>query len=84
MNDTSPDIEKKVREMMQQKTPEERLKMGGEMHATSKYLVTCAILRENPQISPADLREELFLKFYGNDFDPAQKASILNHLRSAN
>lgn len=80
MNDTSPEIAEKVREMMQQKSPEERFKMGSSMHQMSRYLVTQAILRECPDISPARLRQELFLKFYGEDFSPIEREKILKYL----
>jgi len=83
MHDTSPHMIEKVYEMIREKLPEERLKMGFSMYATSKHLVTCAIRRENPHISETELRQELFLKFYGGDFDPEQKEKILAHLKES-
>lgn len=80
MNDTSPDIAKKMREMMQKRSPLERLKMGCSMHETSKYLVAMAICENMPIYSAADLRRELFLRFYGDEFDAATKQKILEHL----
>ncbi|NGX61861.1 MAG: hypothetical protein K940chlam9_01350 [Chlamydiae bacterium] len=80
MNDTHPEITKKIREMIQSKTPEERLKMGCSMNETSRYLVTQFILRENPNISQKELRQEIFLKYYGPDFDPVTRAKILEQL----
>lgn len=82
MNDTSPEMQEKMYELISKKTPEERLKMGWSMYETSKYLVTQAILRENPSISEAELRQELFLKFYGNDFSPEESKKILEHLKN--
>ncbi len=80
MNDTSPEITKKMCEMIRMKTPEERFRMGCSMNDTSRYLVKCAILRENPDISPVALRQEIFLKFYGDDFNPVEKQRILDYL----
>jgi hypothetical protein len=80
MDDTRPEIAEKVCEMMQMKTPIERLKMGFSMYETSKYLVARAIQENSLIYSGAALRQELFLKFYGNDFDAATKQKILNHL----
>ena len=80
MNDTSPEITEKMCEMIRMKTPEERFRMGCSMYDASRYLVTHAILRENPDISPAALRQELFLKFYRNDFNPAERQRILDYL----
>ena len=77
MRDTSEAMEQKYREMMQARTPYERLQMGASMHATSKYLITRFILENNPNISKAALRQEIFLKFYGEDFDPVTRDKIL-------
>jgi hypothetical protein len=80
MNDTSPEMDEKMRQMIQLRSPSERAMMGLSMYATSKKLVTDAILRDNPDISKADLRKQLFLKFYGNDFTPEEQQKILFHL----
>ena len=80
MNDTSPEIAQKVREMFSQKTPEERFIMGCSMYDTSKYLVTQAILRNNPGICPLELKKELFLRFYGDEFDLAERENFFAHL----
>lgn len=80
MDDTTPEMAEKIRVMMRRKSPTERVKMGCSMHKTSKYLMTCAILEINPHISQAALRQELFLRFYGNDFSPEERKKICNHL----
>lgn len=79
MDDTSPEIAEKMRELMQKKTMKERLEMTCSMIDASKKLVTCGILHNNPTISPRDLKKELFLKFYGDDFDSATKEEILKY-----
>lgn len=80
MNDTSPQIEEKMRELIRRKTPEERLKMGCSMHAFSKQLVIHSLLRARPGLSPADLRRELFLRFYGDDFNRVERQKIVTYL----
>lgn len=80
MDDTTPEIAEKMREMIRMKSPIERFKMGCSMYDTSKYLVIRGILEDNPNISETDLRKELFLKFYGNDFDSVKRQKILDHL----
>ena len=80
MNDTSPQMAEKMRELIRSKTPEERLKMGCSMYDLSKRLVTHAILESHPTLSSAGLRRELFLKFYGGDFDSVQRQKILASL----
>lgn len=79
MDDTSLEMAEKMREMIRLKTPVERFKMGCSMYETSRYLVIRSILETNPNISKAGLQKELFLKFYGNDFDSVEKAKILSH-----
>ncbi len=79
MDDTRADIANKIREMFQMKSPLEPLKMGFSMYETSKYLVARAIWENTPIYSGSDLRQELFLKFYGNDFDSATRQKILDH-----
>jgi hypothetical protein len=79
MDDTSPKIAEKMREMFRKKTASERIHMSFDMYALSKRLVTSAILRENPHISPLDLKKQLFLKFYGNDYSEEKKQKILLH-----
>ncbi len=71
MNDTTPEIAVKMREMFQKKTPAQRLMMGCSMYDFSKQLMVSSILRQKPGISLPALRRELFLRFYGNILKPA-------------
>lgn len=77
MKDTSPEAERKFREMLLRRTGEERLKMGCSMHATAQALVRASVLEKDPLASPAALRQALFLRFYGRDFAPAVRERIL-------
>lgn len=80
MNDTSSKTAEKMHEMMQKKTPLERLIMGCSMYQTSKYLVTQGIIERHPNLSKAGLRREFFLRFYGDDFDPVRRDRIAKYL----
>ena len=80
MRDTPPEITEKMNEMINKKSPEGRLRMGASMHATSKFLIIRAIKEENPDISEVDLKKEVFLRFYGSDFDPETREKILKHI----
>ena len=82
MDDTSPEITKKMCEMMQKKSPFERVKMGCSMYETSKRLVIQSIRKNNPHFSAAELRQEIFLKFYGNDLPPIVLKKVIKHLQS--
>lgn len=61
-------------------SPVERMLMGASMTAAYRQFVKRAILENNPQITEAGLRQELFLKFYGDDFIPEEREKILAHL----
>lgn len=80
VKDTSFEMEEKVREIIRQKTPQERLEMASSMFALSRQLVIQAILRENPDISDSALRQEFFLKFYGQDYEEEELQKILTAL----
>lgn len=80
MNDTSPEMMLKMHHLIQKKTPEERLKMGDSMIATSRYLMTRGLLEQNPNLSEKELRKEIFLRSYGNDFPSSEITKILEHL----
>ncbi len=80
MNDTSPEVERRYRALLLQRSGEERLKMGFSMHAMAKALVRTSVLEQEPQASPAAIRRALFLRFYGADFDGPTREKILRAL----
>ncbi len=82
MNDTDPKIEQKVRELMMNKTPEDRLKMGCSMFGFSKTIIQ-ASLQENKNIQQSELKKELFLRFYGKEMDKEIKGKIATYFSSA-
>ncbi|MBI3456670.1 MAG: hypothetical protein HY002_12910 [Candidatus Rokubacteria bacterium] len=80
MSDTSPEVARRCRAMLLRRSGEERLKMGCSMHAAAKALVRASILEKDPLISSAALRQALFLRFYGDDFDADTREKILRAL----
>ncbi len=58
----------------------ERLMMGFSMYEAARQLVKASILERNPTISPWELKKEVFLRFYGNDFSSPLLQKILSHL----
>lgn len=82
MHDTTFEMTEKMLEMCRLKTPEERFKMGCSMYDASRYLITRSILKNNPGISKADFQKELFLSFYRDDFDSAEREKIIAHLEN--
>jgi uncharacterized protein UPF0158 len=81
MNDTSPEMERKYRSALLERSGAERLKMGCSMFATARALAAASILEREPSASPARMREELFLRFYGADFSADAQERIAARLR---
>jgi hypothetical protein len=79
VKDTLDKIERKFHDMLLARSGEERLKMGCSMHATARALVKASI----PQRDPVAVNRELFLRFYGDDFEPEQREKILLALQKA-
>ena len=80
MRDTTPEMKKRFHLMLRQKTGEERLRMGCSMYETAKRLVVSSILDKDPNASPAELRRQMFLRFYGTEFSPEKREHILKRL----
>lgn len=80
MKDTTHEMEIRFHLMLRQKTGEERLRMGCSMHETSKRLVISSILSKDPNVSSAMLRRQIFLRFYGVEFNPQKREQILKQL----
>lgn len=81
MNDTSPEFERKYRELLLQRSGAERLKMGCSMFSTARALVVASILEKDPAASPARVREQVFLRFYGHEFGAETRERIAMRLR---
>lgn len=81
MNDTSPEMEKRYYAMLMQRSGEERLKMGCSMYDAAKEIVKSSILNESPGLTKNELKEKIFLRFYGLDFSETQKRKIIAQLK---
>jgi hypothetical protein len=80
VNDTAPEVARRYHEMLMRRSGEERLMMGLSMYAAARALVVASILAREPGASPARLRQALFLRFYGDDFDPETRDRIVRAL----
>lgn len=78
MNDTTPEAARLYRQLLMDRPNAERLRMGCEMFATAKALALAG-LREQ---GGAHLHERLFLRLYGADFPPEDRAQIVARLRA--
>lgn len=80
MRDTPPGVDALYREMLLARSGEDRLRMGFSMYSTARAFVVASILEREPQASPGRIREAVFLRFYGRDFDDATREKILARL----
>jgi len=79
MNDTNVAVEMKMRYLMGQKSSEERLEIGCSMYMFAKTLVK-ASFEQGGTIPVNILRQKLFIRFYGDEFEDSQKNKIMKHL----
>ena len=75
MKDTTPEVEALYHKMLMEKSAEERMMMGFSMCAFARQIVLSSI-GDRP-----DWREQLFLRYYKDDFTPEQREKILADLR---
>jgi hypothetical protein len=71
MNDTHPAIAARFRNLIMLKSPEERLLMGCSMFDAARQIVQSAICNSRPDITESELKKEIFIRFYGTDFNQA-------------
>ncbi|MHB9112360.1 MAG: hypothetical protein ACYC4D_07000 [Thermoleophilia bacterium] len=78
MNDTTPDIEKRLALMMANLSPVERLKMASHMYDTARLLLRIGLQRQYQALGEGQLREKVLMRMYGEDF----ASSELNRISS--
>jgi len=77
MNDTAPEIQDMIDDIYKNKTGEEKLLIALSMFETARELVISSLPNN---LSDKELRKELFLRFYGDDFSINEKEKILTNL----
>jgi hypothetical protein len=82
MFDTHPELAVRFRDLMMSKTGQERLVMGCSMYDTTKEIVRSAIYSRRPGITDTELKKEIFLRFYGQEFSEADRKKYLSALAS--
>lgn len=66
MNDTSPEIERKMQELMMARSGAERLTMGASMFDAARALVIASLPKDLPE---ADFKQVLFERIYGTPME---------------
>ena len=77
MNDTAPEIEEILDSSYQNKTGEEKLLIALGMFETVRKIVLSSL---PSNLSERELCKELFLRFYGNEYEENEKKKILLNL----
>lgn len=80
MTDTDLLVESRFLAMMMKKSGQERLKMGFSMFDMARKQAVASIKMNDPHMSERDIKRELFLRFYGQDFSPEEQKKILSQL----
>ena len=80
MNDTLQRMAARYEEMIMARLPEERLRMGCSMFDTAKQIAKSAIFARKQRTSPAEVKKEIFIRFYGQEFNEIQKQKVLSGL----
>jgi hypothetical protein len=66
MNDTPPEIEKKIHEMMMARSGAERLIMGSSMFDAARRIVLASLPKD---LSDEELKRRLFERIYGQPLE---------------
>ncbi|NQT24938.1 hypothetical protein HQ585_06270 [candidate division KSB1 bacterium] len=78
MDDTSPEIKNEIRERIMRFSGEKRIEMGALMFDAGRRMV----LSSFPQnMDDGEIREQLFLRLYKDDFSAGERRRIIKHLK---
>ncbi len=78
VNDTPEHIQTLYRNMLMSKSNEERFIMGSRMFDAARKMIIASF---PPDISELELRQRLFLRIYGDDFDDKTRQLILEAIK---
>ena len=80
MKDTSKEVENIYNNMLLERTPEERLRMG-----CSMFDFACAIIESSfpRNLTDIEIKQQLFLRLYSNDLEEDVKKNFLEKIKKA-
>ncbi len=77
-SDTTPEMEAVYRSMvMARPAGGARFKIVSDMFDITRGLVIASIRAERPDITEGELRQELFMRYYGDEFSSEERERIL-------
>lgn len=80
MDDTNKKVRDIYQTMMMKKTGFDRLMISFSMFDFSKKIAMASILDSMPNLAKNELKQKIFLKFYGSDYSIQEKDKIVNYL----
>jgi hypothetical protein len=81
MNDTPPDVDAAFSAMFATLTPTQRVRMMSEMFDTVRRILVSGIRAEQPDISDTELKVQVFLRTYRDDYAPDERDRIVAFIR---
>ncbi|MDA8146967.1 MAG: hypothetical protein M0Z27_13030 [Thermaerobacter sp.] len=79
-SDTSPEVAARYRQLLMAKSGQERMLLGAAMYAQARKIVEASVRGYDPDASDREVRRQVFLRFYGRDFDAPTLQTILARL----
>ncbi len=77
MNDTSPEIQKRLTEKYMSLSGFERVQIGSSMFESAKKIAEYSLPKD---LSEKEKKIQLFLRFYGHEFSEIEKKKIITRL----
>jgi hypothetical protein len=71
MNDTTPEVDARFREILRRRTPVARAQMGFGMFQFARECGRMGIRQAHPDLSDVEVEQRLFLRWYGDELAPA-------------
>ena len=81
MNDTPPDVDAAFTAMFATLTPTQRVRMVSEMFDSARRHLVSGIRAEQPDITECELKVQVFLRTYRDDYAPAERDRIVASIR---
>jgi len=82
VNDTTPEVRERYRQMLMRRPGAERVEMAFKMFDAARMLVRASLGDPDAVDSSSEMRVQLFLRTYGRDFDAETKQRIIASLRA--
>ena len=82
MNDTTPEMDAAFAAMLATLTPAQRVRMMSEMFDTARRILASNIVANQPDISDVELRVQIFLRTYPDDFTAEERDRIVAYIRA--